>query len=45
MLFDAVRLCQRKYLDAATLVTNVSHGFTLGRRAPKRHALTPVAAT
>jgi hypothetical protein len=40
MLLDAVRLSQRKDFDPAALVTYVSHGFTLGRRAAKRHALT-----
>jgi hypothetical protein len=40
MLFDAIRLRQRKDFDPTALVTYVSHGFTLGRGAAKRHALT-----
>jgi hypothetical protein len=40
MLLDAIRLRQRKDFDPTALVTYVSHGFTLGRRAAKRHALT-----
>jgi hypothetical protein len=40
MLLDAIRLPQRKDFDPTALVTYVSHGFTLGRGAAKRHALT-----
>ena len=40
MLLDAIRLRQRKDFDPTALVTYVSHGFTLGRQAAKRHALT-----
>ena len=40
MLLDAIRLRQRKDFDPTALVTYVAHGFTLGRRAAKRHALT-----
>ena len=40
MLLDAIRLRQRKDFDPTALVTYVSHGFTLGRRGAKRHALT-----